>query len=114
MNLQDFLNYFLSPGYDIPKTLTYSIAFVISIYLIFKLLKKIDIKVDRRLALALTPYIIFGGALRSLEDAGIVSSYWFVTLEFIFLFLQLFHRPWQLEFFYRRKRIFTTSNFYSR
>jgi uncharacterized membrane protein len=82
MNPQDFVDYFLSPiktGYDMPKTLAYSIAFVIAAYLIFRLMKKINIKIDKRLAVALTPYVFFGGILRSLEDAGTVNSYWFVT-----------------------------------
>jgi len=82
MNPQDFVDYFLSPtktGYDMPKTLVYSIVFVIAAYLIFRLLKKINVKVDKRLAVAITPYVFFGGILRSLEDAGSVNSYWFVT-----------------------------------
>jgi uncharacterized membrane protein len=79
MNPQDFVDYFLKTGYDMPKTLAYSIVFVIAAYLIFRLLKKINIKIDKRLAVSVTPYVIFGGILRSLEDAGVVSSYWFVT-----------------------------------
>jgi uncharacterized membrane protein len=95
MNPQDFLDYFLSPaktGYDIPKTLVYSFTFVIAAYLVFKLLRRINIKIDRRFALAVAPYILFGGALRSLEDAGAVNSYWFVTpgiYFFVFIILAL-------------------------
>lgn len=76
------LDYFLYPkksGYDIPKTLTYGIIFILAIFLIFKVLKKLKIKIDKGLALAISPYIIFGGALRILQDAKILNSYLFVT-----------------------------------
>ena len=79
---QDVLDYFLHPkktGYDFPKTLVYAALFVLAIYVIFKLLKKMKIKVDKRLAIAISPYIVLGGALRVIQDIGLVSSYFFVT-----------------------------------
>jgi len=82
VSIEDFLDYFIAPkktGYDIPKTLTYAVIFVIAIYLIFKLLKKLKVKIDRRLTLAVLPYVIFGSTLRVLEDLGAVSSIIFVT-----------------------------------
>jgi len=82
MNPQDFVDYFLSPtktGYTVPKTLVYSIVFIIAAYMAFLLLKKLKVRTDKKLALAVAPYVAFGGILRSLEDAGSVNSYWFVT-----------------------------------
>jgi len=97
VTLQDFLDYFLAPkktGYDIPKTLTYAVILIIAIYLIFKLLKKLKVRVDRRLVIAVFPYVIFGSVLRVLEDVGRVSSYIFVTpgIYFFgfFIFLSVF------------------------
>lgn len=88
------LDYFLHPkktGYDVPKTLTYGIIFILAILLIFKILKKLKIKIDKKLALAISPYIVFGGAIRVLQDAGILNSYLFVTPGiYIFVFSIVF------------------------
>lgn len=80
--MSELLDYFLQPkktGYDFPKTLTYAIVLVIAVYLIYKLLKKIKIKIDKRLAVAIAPYILFGSTLRVLQDMGLVNSYFFIT-----------------------------------
>lgn len=82
VSLQDFVDYFLNPlkaGYDVPKTLTYAIVFVIAVYLGYVLIKKIKFKIDRRFAVAISPYIILGGILRVLQDSRILSSNLFVT-----------------------------------
>ena len=104
-----FSDYFLHPkktGYDIPKTLTYSIIFIIAIILIFKALKKLKIKVDKRLALSISPFVVFGGALRVLEDLGIVSSYFFVTPGiYLFVFLIVFSLILVGKFLENRKSI---------
>ncbi len=76
------LDYFLYPkktGYDLPKTLTYGIIFIIAIFLIFKVLRKLKIEIDKKLVLAISPYIVFGSAIRVLQDAKILNSYLFVT-----------------------------------
>ena len=79
---QDILDYFLSPtktGYDVPKTLVYSLALVLAVYVGFKIFERLKIKVDRRLALATAPYVAFGSALRVLQDIGVTNSILFVT-----------------------------------
>ena len=88
------LDYFFHPkktGYDIPKTLTYGIIFILAILLIFKILKRLKVKIDKKLALAISPYIVFGGAIRVLQDAGILNSYLFVTPGiYVFVFSIVF------------------------
>ncbi len=88
------LDYFLSPketGYDITKTLLYSILFVSAAYVIYKVIKKLKIRVDMRLAIAVSPYIIFGSCLRVVKDAGVVNSYFFVTPGiYVFVFSVFF------------------------
>ena len=79
---RDVVDYFLHPkktGYDVPKTLTYALVLVLAVYLIYRLLRMLKIKIDRRLAVAIAPYIAFGGAIRVLQDAGLLHSYLFVT-----------------------------------
>jgi len=68
-----------SPTYTIESTLTYSIILIATAYVVFKLLRKLKINVDRELAIAVSPYIILGAALRVLKDAGFVTSYVFQT-----------------------------------
>ena len=69
-------------GYTIISEITYGIIVIIALYLIYKLLKKLEIKVDWRFALALMPYIIFGPVGRVLEDSGYFEPpivYWFIS-----------------------------------
>lgn len=89
----EFLDYFLSPkksGYDIPKTLSYSTVLILCIYLIFHVLKRLNVKIDKRLAISVSPYILFGASIRVLEDLGILSSYFFVTPGIYFLVFSIF------------------------
>jgi len=69
-------------GYTIESELTYGIILVIALYFIYKLLKKLEIKVDWKFALALMPYILFGPVSRTLEDTGYFGEpfvYWFIS-----------------------------------
>lgn len=107
MDIQDILDYFLSPkrsGYDVPKTLTYAFIFLIAVYLIFKLLKKTKIKVDRRLAIAVLPFVLLGSTIRVLEDLGMISSYIFVTPGIYFLVFFIFLSILSISIFIERKK----------
>lgn len=81
----DFIKqYFINPillnqGYNFINSTVYALVFIGTIYLIFLLLRKIKISIDKRLALALLPYVIFGTIIRVLEDTGILKSYLLVT-----------------------------------
>ncbi|MDH7517385.1 MAG: DUF63 family protein [Candidatus Thermoplasmatota archaeon] len=69
-------------GYTIISEITYGIILIIALYFIYKLLKKLEIKVDWRFALALMPYILFGSISRTLEDTGYFGEpfvYWFIS-----------------------------------
>lgn len=79
---ENIVDYFLSPtktGYDVPKTLVYGLVLILAVYIGFKILEKLKIKIDKRFVLATSPYIIFGATLRVLQDIGIVNSILFVT-----------------------------------
>ena len=69
-------------GYTVVSEVTYGILVVIALYLIYKLLKKLEIVVDWRFALSLMPYIVFGPVARVLEDSGFFKPpvvYWFIS-----------------------------------
>ena len=79
-------------GYTLISEITYGILVVISLFLIYKLLKKLKIIVDWRFALALMPYIIFGPVSRVLEDTGYFNPpvvYWFIS-PLIYLQIAIF------------------------
>lgn len=87
----DFLNhYYINPilegtGYNPVNTLTYGILLVISIYILYKLLEKLEIKINRNFFLSIFPFIALGGLLRALEDLFEVSGMWKDLLGYPFI-----------------------------
>ncbi len=69
-------------GYTILSEITYGIILIIALYAIYRLLKRLNIKVDWRFALSLFPYILYGPITRVLEDTEFFEepvSYWFIS-----------------------------------
>jgi len=70
----------ISAGYNIVNTITYGIILIVSFAGVFELIKHLDIKIDRKLIhspfpwVILLSWVILGGSLRSLEDAGLFTS----------------------------------------
>jgi uncharacterized membrane protein len=76
------IEYLLSPkdtGYDIQKTGLYAILLSVAVYFVFLILRKLKVRVDKRLAVAVSPYVVFGSCLRVIKDAGMIDSFLFVT-----------------------------------
>lgn len=79
--------YYIDPivygtGWNPVNTLTFGILLCVILFGILKLLEKLDIEIDRQFILAVVPYIMVGGVLRVLEDAGTFVSpvkYLFIT-----------------------------------
>lgn len=79
-------------GYNIFNTTFYATGFALAAaYIGFPLLKRLDLDLDKRFFIGITPYIFFGGALRVLEDRAIVDSVLFVTpfIYFLMFFLTI-------------------------
>jgi len=78
--LEDFINEnFLIPlchKYTIVGTITYGLILVLAVLGTYKLLKKLNIKIDKKLFIGLLPFIIYGGWTRALKDynLGIYQS----------------------------------------
>lgn len=69
-------------GYTILSEITYGLILVCALYGLYKLLKKLDIKIDWYFLLALLPYILFGPVTRVLEDTNYFAEpfvYWFIS-----------------------------------
>lgn len=67
------------------NTLAYALILISMVYLVFKILRSLKIRVDERLALGISPFVILGSSIRVLEDAGIFISPFFVTPWIYFL-----------------------------
>jgi uncharacterized membrane protein len=99
-------------GYTIISELTYGIILVFALYAIYKLLKRLEIVVDWRFALALMPYIIFGPVSRVLEDTGYFEepiAYWFISpliyLQIAFFALFFLFLGYFLEKKYKKPKL---------
>jgi len=69
-------------GYTLLSEITYGIFFIVAVYFLYKLLKKLRVAIDWSFALALMPYIIYGSVARVLEDTEYFDPplvYWFIT-----------------------------------
>jgi len=87
MDLQYLLyQYFCSTGGYTPESTTaFAITLIIFVYLIYKVLNKLKVKIDKRLGLAISPFIILGSSIRVLKDAGILTACVFQTPGIYFL-----------------------------
>ncbi|UCD07676.1 MAG: DUF63 family protein [Candidatus Aenigmatarchaeota archaeon] len=72
-----FINPILQNGWYNPvNTIVYSILLVIGVYLVYRMLKRMDVHIDSRFFLAILPFILWGSTTRVLHDAayaGILS-----------------------------------------
>ncbi len=97
MDIGSFIaRYYIDPivyneGYNAVNTITYAIILGISLFAILKLMALLRLKVDERLIMATSPFIILGASLRNLEDVHLLSpplSYMFITpLVYVLAFL---------------------------
>ena len=69
-------------SYNPVDTVTYAILLGISLFGVYKLLVKLNVEIDTRFIISVTPYILAGSSLRVLEDSGVFSppiKYLFIT-----------------------------------
>jgi len=68
-------------GYNAVNTVTYLAAVAYSLPGLRTYLDALDVSFDARLAYGLAPMIVAGGAMRALEDIGVLGEYavWFIT-----------------------------------
>lgn len=68
-----FQTYYIDPiiyntGYNIVNTATYAIILVAAVILTFKMLKKLDVQIDKNFFFGIMPFIALGSVLRGWED----------------------------------------------
>ena len=90
---QSIYAYYIHPithdtGYNPVNTITWALLLVLCLFLTLKLLKKLEIEIDKTFIAALSPYIFVGASLRVMEDAELFSpplSYMLITPLIYFL-----------------------------
>lgn len=92
--LSEFVHrYYIDPivydtGYNVVNTLTWAFILGLSLFGVYRLLKRLGVRIDDGFLLALAPYIAMGSLLRVVEDASIVRpplSYVLITPLIYFL-----------------------------
>lgn len=77
-------------SYNPVDTITYAILLGISIFGVLKLLEKLDIEIDTRFIISVTPYVLAGSSMRVLEDSNVFEpplKYLFITpIIYFFMF----------------------------
>ncbi len=74
-----FSEYFLDPiiqngWYNPVNTVVYAILLVAGVYLVFRMLKRMDVHIDSRFFLAVLPFIVWGSSTRVLHDAAFAGA----------------------------------------
>ncbi len=79
-----FDTYFIDPikygtGYNIYNTTVYAVLLVIAAVIVYKVIKKMHITIDRKFLFAVTPFIFLGGLMRALQDAKVFETVFLIT-----------------------------------
>ena len=118
MNMASFFDtYFVAPllagdaPYNTYNTIVYAVVFALAVGWVYKLLQKLDVKIDRDFFIATLPYILLATVLRVLRDAGKLTSPAFVSpLIYLLLFLVTFGAL-LLGLFVEKKKLTSYRNF---
>ena len=88
VQISEFLStYFLSPlgrSYNPINSAVYALLLFSAIYLLSRVLPRLNVEIDEKLIIALLPFILLGSCLRVFQDAQIVNSVFLVS-PFIYL-----------------------------
>ncbi|MDY6964561.1 MAG: DUF63 family protein [Halobacteriota archaeon] len=94
MSINEFIQkYYINPivydtKYNPVDTITYAVILGLCLFLVLRLLKRLDVKIDERFILAVSPYMFVGSILRVMEDAEIFEApvrYLFISPLIYFL-----------------------------
>lgn len=83
--LEDFFQtYFVNPivfnqGYNPINTAVYATILVIAAYIIYKILKRLKIKIDKRLGISIAPFVLLGSSARLMVDSGLTDTFLLIT-----------------------------------
>jgi uncharacterized membrane protein len=74
-----FQDYFIAPilanGWFNPiNTAVYSVILIVAVLLVFRMLRRMDVKIDNKFWLAIVPFIFWAGSTRVLHDAAFAGK----------------------------------------
>jgi uncharacterized membrane protein len=78
--ISDFIyKYYIDPirlgqPYNIVDTSTYAIILVISVYLVYRWLRRSGVALEEPFVISTIPFVVLGGLLRVVEDTGMIKS----------------------------------------
>jgi uncharacterized membrane protein len=84
--------YFLQPiaveqGYNFVNTMVYALLALVGLYVIFKSMKYLKLRIDFRILMATAPFVLFGATLRALVDTGVMARNFWTVSPGIYLFV---------------------------
>ncbi len=85
---QWFLDKFVNPlcsYYTLEATLAYGLILAGAVIGIYKILQKLDVKIDKNFFIALIPFIVYGGWTRALRDHGLYEGWWWCSPPIYFV-----------------------------
>ncbi|MBR9682280.1 MAG: DUF63 family protein, partial [Candidatus Aenigmarchaeota archaeon] len=71
--------------YTLEATIAYGLILVVAVLGIYKLLQKLNVKIDKNFFIALIPFIIFGGWTRALRDHALYEGWWWCSPPIYFM-----------------------------
>ncbi len=79
----------IDQGYTLVSEITYGIILIMALYGIFRILERLDIKIDVKFTLSVAPFFFLGGTLRVLEDAELYREpyVYFIISPFIYFLI---------------------------
>ncbi|MFH1445295.1 MAG: DUF63 family protein [Nanoarchaeota archaeon] len=74
-----FYDWFVEPmlqngWYNPINTITYSLILIVAVFLVYKMLKKMNIHIDKHFFIAILPFIFWGSSTRVLKDAATAGA----------------------------------------
>ncbi len=79
--MADFIQtYYIDPviygtGYNVVNTITYAVVLILAVFCTYKLLKALEIRIDKRFLIGIVPFVALGGIMRAWEDLLEFSGY---------------------------------------
>jgi uncharacterized membrane protein len=79
-----FQTYFVNPiifnqGYNAVNTTIYAIILVMAAYIVYRVLRRLKVKIDKRLALSVAPFVLLGSSSRLMVDSGLTDTFLLIT-----------------------------------
>jgi len=87
MDIAEFLKKYFTgtQGYNPVNSTVYGLVLVVLSYIVFKVIERLKIKPDKRLAIAVAPFVFLASSVRVMMDAGMLTGFpfssptiWFV------------------------------------